>query len=157
MKQRRARKQKPPSRPALKSEFAVAAWAGLQSFTGEYTFQIEFPRSSGEVISRLIRAQVQADGGVDVYCSDDETTRHIKYKFYQDNSMFRLNVPNDVPGVMWAREHKDGLAIVEQGLPGGAPLRIRLLKSGSEAKEIIGRSAALGTWGRTSTRVYGWF
>lgn len=71
--------------------------------------------------------------------------------------MFRLNVPNDVPGVQWARDHKDGLAIVERGLPGGAPLRLRLLKPGADLSEVVGRSAALGTWGRTSTRLYGWY
>jgi hypothetical protein len=81
----------------------------------------------------------------------------MQYKFYPDNSMFRLNVPNDVPGVAWAREHKDGIAIVEEGLPGGAPLRIRFLKPGADANEVIGRSAALGTWGRTTTRFYGWY
>jgi HKD family nuclease len=151
------RVQRPPSMPAIGAEFAVAAWAGLQSFTGEYRFQVEFPKSAGKVINQLIRSHVQADGRIDVYCPDDETTRPMQYKFYQDNSMFRLNVPNDVPGVEWAREHKDGLAIVEQGLSGGAPLRIRLLKPGADANEIVSRSAALGTWGKTSTRSYGWY
>lgn len=149
--------QQPPSRPALGADFAVAAWAGLQSFTGEYRFQVEFPKIAGKVISQLIRAHVEADGRIDVFCTDDEITRPMHYKFYQDNSMFRLNVPNDVPGVAWARKHKDGLAIVEQGLPGGAPLRIRFLKPGADASEIVGRSAALGTWGRTRTRSYGWY
>ncbi len=151
------RAQQPPLRPAYGSEFAVAAWAGLQSFTGEYRFQVEFPRAAGKILSQLIRTHTQADGRIDVYCPDDETTRPMQYKFYPDNSMFRLNVPNDVPGVAWAREHKDGIAIVEEGLPGGAPLRIRFLKPGADANEVIGRSAALGTWGRTTTRFYGWY
>jgi hypothetical protein len=147
----------PLSRPAVAAEFAVAAWAGLQSFTGEYRFQVEFPRDAGNVIRQLIRAQVQADGRIDVYCPDDETTRLMQYKFYPDNGMFRLNIQNDVPGVAWAREHKDGLAVVEQGLQGGAPLRLRILHPGADAREIIGRSASLGSWARTSTRAYGWF
>lgn len=147
----------PPTRPALGLDFAVAAWAGLQSFTGQYRFQVEFPRGAGRVISQLVRAHVEADGRVDVYCPDDETTRPMQYKFYPHNSMFRLNVPNDVPGVIWAREHKDGLAIVEMGPAGGAPLRIRLLKPGADASEIVGRSVMLGTWGRTTTRPYGWY
>jgi HKD family nuclease len=151
------RAQQPPSRPAIGSKFAVAAWAGLESFTGEYRFQVEFPRDAGQVISQLISTHGSADGLIDVYCSDDESTRPMKFKFYTDNSMFRLNVPNDVPGVDWARKHKDGLAVVEQGPPGGAQLRIRLLKPGADASEVIGRSAALGTWGRTSTRSYGWY
>jgi HKD family nuclease len=150
-------RQKPPARPALRADFAAAAWAGLQSFTGEYRFQVEFPRNAGKVVSQLIRAHVQADGRIDVYCPDDGNTRSMQYKFYKHNGMFRFNVPNEVPGVAWARAHKDGLAIVEQGPPGGAPLRIRLLKPGADASEIVGRSAALGTWGRTSTRSYGWY
>lgn len=149
--------QKPPYKPALGADFAVAAWAGLQSFTGEFRFQVEFPKDAGKVISQLIRSYVKGDGGIDVYCPDDESTRQMRYKFYADNSMFRLNVPNDVPGVAWARKHKDGIAIVEQGPPGGAPLRIRILKPGTDTREIVGRSAALGTWGRTRTRTYGWY
>lgn len=151
------RVQRPPHRPALGADYAVAAWAGLRSFTGEYRFQIEFPKDAGKVISQLIRAHVKADGRIDVYCPDDEITWPMRYKFYSDNSMFRLNVPNDFPGVAWAREHKDGLAIVEQGPPGGAPLRLRFLKPGADAREIAGRSGALGTWGKTTTRSYGWF
>lgn len=151
------RTQQPPFRAALGVDFAVAAWAGLQSFTGEYRFQVEFPSNAGKVISQLTIDNVQGDGKINVYCPDDGTTRLMQYKFYPDNSMFRLNIPNDVPGVAWARENKDGLAIVEKGPPGGAPLRIRILKPGADASEIVGRSAALGTWGKTQTRSYGWY
>jgi HKD family nuclease len=146
-----------PSGPAISATFAVAAWAGLQSFTGEYRFQVEFPRHAGEVIGRLIRGHAQVGGRLRVYCPDDESTRPMQYRFYADNSMFRLNVPNDVPGVAWARAHHDGLAIVEQGPPGGARLRLRILRPGVDASEIVGRSAALGTWGKTPTRAYGWY
>lgn len=151
------REQRPPPRPAFGTGFAVAAWAGLQSFTGEYRFQVEFPKAAGKVISELIRTEVQAGGRVAVYCPRDGLTRTMQYKFYPDNSMFRLNIPNDVPGVSWARKHREGIAIVEQGLPGGAPLRIRLLKPGAETNEIVQRSATLGTWGKTPTRSYGWY
>lgn len=151
------RELQPPSRSALGPDFAIAAWAGLQSFTGEYRFQIEFPKNAGRVINQLIQDRVQANGRIEVYCPDDETIRIMQYKFYPNNGMSRLNVPNDTPGVTWAREHKVGIAIVEQGLPGGAPLRIQLLKPGSVANEIVGRSVALGTWGKTSTRSYGWY
>ena len=149
--------QQPPVSPALRAEFAVAAWAGLQSFTGEYRFQIEFPKSAGKVIHQLVHRHVQGADPIDIYCPDDEITHPMQYKFYVDNSMFRLNVPNDVPGVEWARGHKDGIAIVELGLPGGAPLRLRLLRPGTEAMDIVGRSAVLGTWRRTTTRSYGWY
>jgi len=149
--------QTPFSRPALGVGFGVAAWAGLQSFTGEYRFQVEFPKAAGRVISQLIPTNIQADGKLDVYCPDDQNTHAMQYRFYKDNGMFRLNIPNDVPGVAWARKHNDGLAIVEQGLKGGAPLRLQILRPGAEASEIVGRSAVLGTWGKTPTRAYGWY
>jgi HKD family nuclease len=150
-------KQQPPSRPALGVKFAVAAWAGLQSFTGDYRFQVEFPKHAGEVIRQIIHGQAQASGRIEVYCPADEQTWSMQYRFYEANSMFRLNIPNDFPGVAWVREHKDGIAIVEKGLPGGAPLQIRILRPGAEASEIGARSAALGTWGKTPTRSYGWY
>jgi hypothetical protein len=146
-----------PLRPALSTDFAVAAWTGLQSFTGEYRFQVEFPKLAGRVVRQLVGARMRADGRIEIYCPDDRRTRQMQYRFYENNGMFRLNVPNDTPGVLWAREHKEGIAIVEQGLPGGAPLRVRILRSGSDTREIVGHSAALGTWGKTPTRVYGWW
>ena len=150
-------RQRPPRHGALGLDFIVAAWTGLQSFTGEYRFQIEFPRTAGEVVRRLIGTHIRPDGKVDVYCSDDGQTRKMQYRFYADNSMFRLNVQNDVPGVQWARQHRDGIALVEQGPRGGAPICLRILQPGVEATDAIRRSVALGTWGRTSTRPYGWF
>jgi hypothetical protein len=150
-------RQRPPRHGAIGVDFVVAAWTGLQSFTGEYRFQIEFPRTAGEVVRRLIGRRILPDGLVDVYCPDDEQTRNMRYRFCADNSMFRLNVPNDLPGVPWARAHRDGVALVEQGPRGGAPICLRILQPGVEASEAIGRSVALGTWGRTSTRLYGWF
>jgi hypothetical protein len=147
----------PPISPAISSEFAIAAWTGLQSFTGEYRFQVEFPRYAGEVISRLIGRNARHGGRTEVYCPDDDTTRLMQYRFYADNSMFRLNVPNDAPGVEWARAHHDGLALLEKGPPGGAPMRLRILRPGADASEIVGRSATLGTWGKTPTRAYGWY
>ena len=151
------RRERPPARPAVRAEFSVAAWAGLQSFTGEYRFQVEFPKAAGRVISQFISAQDRRDGRIEVYCPADGATRDMQYKFYTDNGMFRLNIQNDVPGVGWARENRDGIAIIEQGPRGGAPLRLQLLRPGTEALEIIGRSVALGSWGRTSTRIYGWY
>lgn len=147
----------PPRDSAVDTLFALTAWVGLQSFTGEFRFQVEFPRSAGEVVSRLVRGLAGRTGRLDVYCPDDGRTRSMQYRFYENNSMFRLNVPNDVPGVTWARQHHDGLAVVDRGPAGGAPIRFRILKPGREVEEITGRSAALGTWGRTTTRAYGWF
>lgn len=143
-----------PARRAVANAFAAAAWTGLQSFTGEYRFQIEFPRSAGEVVRRLAGA-LPADT-VDVFCEDGQI-HSMTYRFYHDNGMFRLNVPNTVPGVAWARAHRDGIAVLERGPEGGAPLRLRILKPGSELSDVMARSYALGTWDRTRTRPYGWY
>jgi HKD family nuclease len=148
---------RPPRRSAIATPYAAAAWAGLQSFTGEFRFQVEFPRAAGEVIHRLIGRRAGADGTLDVYCTSDGITRPMQYRFYRDNSMFRLNIPNEVPNVDWARTNRDGLALVEVGPRGGAALRLTIHLPGAEANDIISRSVALGTWGRTPTRLYGWF
>ena len=150
-------KQRPTTKPVIGAKFAIAAWTGLQSFTGEYRFQVEFPKAAGEVIAQLVRGQKNPVGKIEVYCDIDHLTRRMQYKFYSNNSMFRLNIPNDVPGVEWARASKDGIAFVERGLQGGAALKLSLLKPGVDAQEIVERSLALGTWGRTSTRIYGWY
>ena len=128
-----SRKRLPP--PAYTAEFAVAAWAGLQSFTGEYRFQVEFPKTAGRVVSQIVRSHIQADGWLDVYCPDDSIARPMQYRFYENNGMFRLNIPNEVPGVSWARHNKDGIAIVKRGPSGGAPLRLRILKPGADESE----------------------
>src|SRR5206468_10068032 len=107
------RNRRPPRHTAIATGVAEAAWAGLQSFTGEFRFQIEFPRAAGEVISRLIGEHRTAGGIVDVLCPGDGETRSMQYRFYADNSMFRLNVHNDVPNVQWVREHHDGIALVQ--------------------------------------------
>lgn len=145
-----------PSLATVRANFALAAWTGLQSFTGEFRFQVEFPRTAGQVIYQMVHARVGVKEELAVYCRDDSITRRMKYGFYSDNGMFRLNIPNDVPGVLWARKHRDGIAVVEKGPP-GAPLSLQILKPGAEESEIVSRSVALGTWGKTPTRVYGWY
>jgi hypothetical protein len=148
------RKQPGSHQRTIATEAAAAAWTGLESFTGEYRFQVEFPRDAGEVLRRII----EPIGGetVEVLC-DDGTVRTMRYRYYDDNAMFRLNVPNDTPGVAWAREHHAGIAMVEAHPEGDVPLRFRVLRPGRDATDVIGRSVALGTWGRTPTRLYGWF
>lgn len=151
------RERRPPAGAAVGVQFAATAWVGLQSFTGEYKFQIEFPRNAGQVISRFISEHGNSGNDIEVFCQDDAEIRQMSYRFYSDNSMFRLNVPNDVPGVQWVRQNHNGIAVVERGPVGGAPLRLRIVRPGVEMNEFIGRSVALGSWGRTSTRIYGWF
>jgi len=141
---------------AVSHTHAEAAWAGLQSFTGEYTFQVEFPRAPGEVIRQLIGSSALENDYVEVLCSDN-AVRRMKFCFYPHNGMFRLNIPNDLSGVQWARRHRDGVAVVKRSCEGEIPIRLDIYQPGIDANEINARSYALGTWGRTSTRLYGWF
>ncbi len=70
--------------------------------------------------------------------------------------MYRLNVPNSAPLVDWAREHRRGIACVEhRGAEEG--LYFSIVQPGQAMREVIDRSLALGTWGWTRTRLYGWF
>jgi hypothetical protein len=151
----RLRAETPPqeTQRAIDTRHANVAWAGLQSFTGEFQFQIEFPRAAGEVIQSLIRG-LRPGARIQVEC-EDGVVRSMNFRYYADNSMFRLNVPFEVPGVDWARTNRDGIAVLTRGRD-PSTLRLRILKPGRQADEIIGRSIALGTWGKTSTRLYGW-
>lgn len=143
-------------RRTIRTEAAAAAWAGLESFTGEYRFQVEFPRDAGLVLNRLIGLAAGGNREIDVLC-EDGNVRTMRYRYYLDNAMFRLNIPNDTPGVAWARENKTGIALVSSYDEPNALLRLQILRPGREVNEVIGRSAALGTWGKTPTRLYGWF
>ncbi len=136
-------------RPAI----ASAVWAGLESFTGEHTFQVEFPRRAGEALRGLLGTDA---GQVPITCADGET-RAMTYRFYADNSMYRLNVPNDVPLVQWARQSHRGALFVSQDPDVGAQgIRAEIIR-GARLSEVRARSVALQTWGRTTTREYGWY
>lgn len=142
------------SQKAVSEASSAVAWAGLQSFTGEYNLQVEFPKEAGVVLRRLF-GRLARDGAVDIRCSDGNI-RQFLYKYYERNGMFRLNVPNAVPSVAWARATKAGIACVEHS-DEPDELRFEILKPGSKLEEIVDRSLALGTWGRTSTRLFGWY
>ncbi len=144
----------PPPQGASATTYAARVWAELKVFTGGYALQVEFPKAAGEVLERLIGA-LPADNKVAVACEDGQS-RQMLFRYYDDNNMYRLNVPNSTPGVAWARLNKSGLALVERGPEGGSPIRVRLLRPGAEMDDTIARSAALGTWGRTRRRLYGW-
>lgn len=152
----RLRTLRPPTTTerSMPTSAATAAWTGLQSFTGEYRFQIEYPRDAGQVLRRML-----GPGGgqtqVLMACEDGQR-RAMRFRYYDDNAMFRLNVPNDTPGVAHARLVKSGLAIVETD-PAGAMPTFRIIYSPAEIQAIVGRSVALNTWGKTTTRLYGWF
>jgi HKD family nuclease len=135
--------------------FAKTGWAGLESFTGEYQFQVEFPRDAGNVLNRMILA-TGAGAQAHVRC-DDGAVRLMRFRYYADNSMFRLNIPNETPNVEWARANRQGVAVLETIEGVGDQLRLRIIKPGRDAQEVTRKSVALGTWGKTSTRLYGWY
>lgn len=146
-----AKRVRPPpnDQKALSNTAATTVWAGLQSFTGDYNLQVEFPRDTGAVLLRLLGGA----GSKDFLC-DDSVTRPFIFRYYPDNGMFRLNVHNGTPDTAWAREHKDGIAVVENN---DDVFTFRILKPGRAMVEVVNRSFALGTWGRTPTRQYGWY
>jgi len=134
----------------------VSVWSELKSFTGEYKFQVEFPQTVGRILAEIVGDPAGRGSSVRVLCLDDDKTREMKYKYYTNNGMFRINIDNDVPGVSWARNKKDGIVYIERGIPGGGPLTLRIIKPGNDASEIISRSTILGNADSTTTRKYGW-
>ena len=139
---------------AISEAAASVAWAGLQSFTGAYNLQVEFPKQAGLVLLRMFEHRSQ-DDTIEILCADGEV-RNFKYRFYEDNGMFRLNVPNSTPLVTWAREHKQGIAHVTYREAQDA-LYFEILTPGQPMMEVVDRALALGTWGRTPTRLFGWY
>ena len=143
-----------PEHKAISETAASVAWAGLQSFTGEYNLQVEFPKETGLVLRRIFESLSQ-DESIEILCVDGEV-RTFKYRFYDHNGMFRLNIPNSTPLVEWARENKQGIAYVEHNEELDA-LHFEILQPSQSMLDVVDRSLALGTWGRTPTRLYGWY
>ena len=143
-----------PEHKAISETAASVAWAGLQSFTGEYNLQVEFPKEAGLVLRRIFENLAQGVS-IAIHCAD-KVVRTFKYKFYEDNGMFRLNIPNSTPLVGWVREHKQGIAYVEYD-EGADILNFEILQPDLPMMDVVDRSLALGTWGRTPTRLYGWY
>lgn len=131
---------------------ATAAWAGMKSFTGDYNLQLEFPSDAAAVLRRLL-GSVSTDDSPVFHCDDGEERKFI-YRFYENNGMFRLNIHNDTPNAQWARDNKAGIGLVQ--IDEGRPF-FRIIKSSDQMAKIIDRSMALGTFGKTPTRLYGWY
>lgn len=138
-----------PPEPLISPQLCNGAWAGLQSFTGEHTFQVEFPRRAGEALGILLGMR---EGQIVVECADGEF-RTMIFRYYQHNGMYRLNVPNDVPLVDWARRERRGAFFVWKD---NNRIQAKIIR-GRALLDVSERSKALGTWGKTSTREYGWF
>jgi HKD family nuclease len=140
---------------ALPETAATASWVGLESFTGEYRFQVEFPQAAGLVARGIIKKPTKKK--VAILCSSDNLIRKMSYLFYADNGMFRLNIPNDTPGVQEARKSHKGIALIENSDHEGADAVLTILPPGPKLDRVVQRSVLFGTWGSTSTRSYGWF
>ena len=108
---RKYAEKSPSGTAAISVKAASAAWVGLRSSTGGYRFQIEFPRKIGEVFKEIIRASGSARE-ILVLCEDGQIHR-MTYDYYE-NAMYRLNVPNDVPGVEDARNLHKGVGLIEK-------------------------------------------
>lgn len=134
------------------SSYASAAWTGLESFTGEHTFQVEFPKKAGEALSSILGTK---SGDVDIDCVDGET-RLMGFRYYQENGMYRLNVPNDVPLVKWARNTKKGALLVWKDDCGNPRIKAEIIR-GQKLEDVVLRSEMIGTLGETSTRSFGWY
>jgi PLD-like domain len=136
--------------PTIPPVYSRAAWAGLESFTGEYALQVEFPRRAGDALAVMLGT---SDGRVEIDCVDN-IRREMTYRYYADNGMYRLNVPNEVPGVEWARSNHSGALLVSRGDEDIPTVEII---SGNRLQEVAERSRALGYCGQTTTREYGWY
>ena len=68
----------PPKRKhkAISEVAASVAWAGLQSFTGEYRLQVEFPKEAGLVLQRIF-LNVANGTDVDILCADGEFVNSV--------------------------------------------------------------------------------
>ena len=144
-----------PEHKMISESAASVAWAGLQSFTAAYNLQVEFPKQAGLALLHIFENLPQ-DDSVDILCTDGKN-RTFKYKFYEDNRMFRLNIPNSTPLVAWVREQKQGIAYVEYREMSGDLYFEIVQPDQTKMMDIVDRSLALGTWGRTPTRLYGWY
>jgi HKD family nuclease len=145
----------PPERPSYNLEYGTVAWVGLESFTGERRFQPELPRDTAEVVRGMIGSADEEEVEVTVLCPNGET-REMLYSWYDDNKMDRLNIPNDVQGVQQAREEESGLAVFRDSYHPEISIELDIIHEEEEIEEIVQRSKREGTWGKTSTRLYGW-
>jgi hypothetical protein len=106
------------------------------------------------VLARMLTTV--ANGNTAALLCDDGVSRQFLFRYYENNGMWRLNVPNDTPNADWARQNKDGIAVVEIGGE-GQPVKFRIIQPGTELNDVADRSIGLGTWGKTTTRLYGWY
>lgn len=135
----------------IETRHCSVVWVGLESFTGEHTLQVEFPRTAGEALRSIIARRRRR---VRMLCADGKV-RTLIFDYYEANMMYRLNVPNDVPLVDWVRTSKKGYLKISTS-PFDHWLHLDILKP-NQVGDLVEKSDAVGTLGRTSTRDYGWY
>ncbi len=142
-------------RTVISHTYATAAWAELKSFTGGYVLQVEFPRDVAEVVRGFVHGRLSNDDRVQINCADGDI-RNLMLKFYEANSMYRLNIPKSVPNVKSAIETHSGIALLTNLGP-QEPLQLKIVTMPDEMETIVSRSEALHSIYTTTTRRYGWY
>lgn len=143
----------PRSEPIIEPRLCNGVFVGLETFTGEHAFQVEFPKKAAEALRTIFETNA---GQLPISCADGEV-RHMIFRYYGDNGMYRINVPNSMPLVSWAREQRQGMLLIWQSNESGIKTIHAKIVKGHEQDELIRRASALGTLGRTRTRNFGWF
>jgi len=128
---------------------ARTVWAGLETFTGGASLQVEFPASAAIVLGEILPAGNRAD-----FLCDDGVSRSMLFNYYK-NHMHRLNVPGDVPLVDWVKQHHRGAAVVSRATDGS--LSFSIVRDRAQLDALRERSQLVGFLGQTPTRLFGWY
>lgn len=137
--------------PVLDIDNCSTVWIGLESFTGEHRFQPELPKKAAEALNSM----GAKDGDTITFEFSDGTSEKVLYKYYSSNSMFRLNLPNEMPGVKSAKINREGALVITIDRT-KKTFRAEIV-NGDPLQELRKKSYALDTWGKTTKRQYGWF
>ena len=136
--------------PDLKN--AKVSWVGLETITGEYQFQLEFPRESGLALQRLFD-KVSKDNVAQIFY-EGEGSFEFTLRVYQNNQK-RLGCKPSVPMVEWIRENKRGIMKIEYRASLHR-LYYKVLTDEKEIAHLIKETEQLGNLDHTSTRKCGW-
>jgi hypothetical protein len=145
--------KRPRYKPSFSPTAATLVWVGLESQTGDFAFQPEIPKRAAEALVGMIGKNAP----VTFRATDVDGKGWNIFLNYYPTAMHRLNVPNGVPGVSAARAKKTGAVIVEK--VSNAPRRFTIMVTADRSilNPIEAQSKALGTYGDTGTRKYGWY
>jgi len=137
--------------PVLDIDNCSTVWIGLESFTGERRFQAELPKKAAAALNSM----GVKDGDIIKLEFSNGLSKDVLYKYYPSNSMFRLNLPNEMPGVKSVKLNKEGALVINMNR-NNKTFHAEIV-SGDTLQEIERKSYALDTWGKTTKRKYGWF